>query len=698
MPRYTTEEIRNVAIVGPAASGKTTLVEAMLAEAGVIGRAGRVEDGNTVCDYDDLEKEMVHSLDSTLVHFDYPPVAGGGSSAHLNVIDTPGAADFIGKAMSVYPAVETVMVVIDATSGITSVARRLMKLAEERNLPRVVVINRMDHGGDLAILLENLKETFGNVCLPVNLPADGGTRVVDCFRGTEGDSDLGPIADFHTAIIDQVVEMDESLMATYLEHGKVAHAALHAPFERALREGHLIPVCFASGREGVGVKELLDVIVGLCPNPREGNPRPFEYDDASGTTHELRCDADGSKPLVAHVFKVSADPYVGKLALFKVHQGELKPDSQPKLDDGRKPIRVGHLFKVQGKTHSEMPEIVAGDIGALAKIDDIHQDSVLHDGTIGAHLHLRRLPLPRPMFALAIEGTNKNAETKLGEALAKMTNEDPTFVAERVAATHELVIRGLGELHLRVKMRLLKDRYGVEVESHPPRVAYKETITTKAEGHHRHKKQTGGAGQFGEVYLRVEPVDPGSEGGTANGDDLGLDFVDDTFGGSVPKQFMPAIEKGIRTVMVNGCVAGYPMQNIRVSIYDGKHHPVDSKEVAFITAGKRAFIDAVKKAKPTLLEPFVIAEITVPADSIGDIAGDLSGRRGRIQGTDMLPGNMAVVRAEAPLSEMMNYATQLKSMTQGAGSFSMDYSHDEATPPNIQAQVMGAFKPQDDED
>jgi len=693
--KYSTEEIRNIAIVGPAGAGKTTLIEGMLAEAGTISRPGRVEDGNTVCDYDDLEKEMAHSLDSTLVHFDYPR---GGGGAHINAIDTPGAADFIGKAMSVYPAVETVMVVIDAATGITSVARRLMKLAEERRLPRVIVINRMDHGGDLGQLLADLKETFGNVCLPVNLPADGGTKVVDCFRTIEGESDLGSIADFHTAIIDQVVEMDEALMATYLEKGKVAHQELHDPFERALREGHLIPVCFASGREGVGVKELLDVIVGLCPNPREGNPRPFEYDDASGTTHELRCDADQAKPLVAHVFKVSADPYVGKLALFKVHQGQLKPDSQPKLDDGRKPIRVGHLFKVQGKSHSEVSEIVAGDIGAVAKIDDIHQDSVLHDGTIGEHLHLKRLPLPRPMFALAIEGANKNAETKLGEALGKMTNEDPTFVAERVAATHQLVIRGLGELHLRVKLRLLKDRYGVEVRSEPPRVAYKETITAKAEGHHRHKKQTGGAGQFGEVFLRVEPIAAGNGEKPAASDEMGLEFVDDTFGGSVPRQFMPAIEKGIRTVMNTGCIAGYPMQNIRVSVYDGKHHPVDSKEVAFITAGKRAFVEAVRNAKPTLLEPFVVAEITVPADSIGDVASDLSGRRGRILGTDMLAGNIAVVRAEAPLSEMMNYATQLKSMTQGAGSFTMEYSHDEATPPNVQAQVIAAFKPEHEDD
>jgi elongation factor G len=296
------------------------------------------------------------------------------------------------------------------------------------------------------------------------------------------------------------------------------------------------------------------------------------------------------------------------------------------------------------------------------------------------------------MFGLAVEGASKGAESKLGEALRKLIAEDPTLQMDRVQTTGETVLRGLGEQHLRIKLRLLKDRYGVEVDTRPPKVAYKETITSKAEGHHRHKKQTGGAGQFGEVYLRVEPL--------ANGDDgavNGLMFVDDTFGGSIPKQYMPAIEKGIRQVMNHGAIAGYPMQNIKVSVHDGKHHPVDSKEVAFMAAGKKAFIDAVQKAKPVLLEPFVNMEITVPADMIGDVSSDISGRRGRIHGTDMLPGNQAIVQAEAPLAEVMGYANQLKSISGGAGSYTMEYSHDERTPPNVQQEVVKSFKPKEDD-
>jgi elongation factor G len=297
------------------------------------------------------------------------------------------------------------------------------------------------------------------------------------------------------------------------------------------------------------------------------------------------------------------------------------------------------------------------------------------------------------MFGLAIEVATKGAESKLSEALHKMIAEDPTLQLERVKATAQTVLRGLGEMHLRIKLRMLKDRYGVDVHTAPPKVAYKETITTKAEGHHRHKKQTGGAGQFGEVYLRVEPLN-GSEEGVTDG----LLFEDDTFGGSVPRQYLPAIEKGVKRVMAEGAIAGYPMHGIKVSVYDGKYHPVDSKEVAFITAGRRAFIDAVQKARPVLLEPYVKLEINVPANMIGDISSDLSGKRGRILGTDMLPGDQAVVQAEAPLAELMNYPSQLKSMTGGAGSYAMEYSHDERTPPNVQQAVIQAFKPHEDED
>jgi len=684
MAKYTTADIRNVALTGAAGAGKTTLAEHLLHNAGVIGRAGRVEDGNTVSDYDDLEKDVGHSLDSAVVHFDH-------NGSHINLIDTPGLSDFIGKTISVFPAVETVIVTIGADTGINPVVRRLLKTAEERNLPRVIVVNKIDQDGDLAGLLSAIQETFGSVCQPVNLPADGGKAVVDCFQNAEGSSDLGDVADFHTGIVDQVVEVDEELMEQYLEQGEVKPEQLRDPFKRALREGHLVPVCFTSARENVGLKELADVIADLLPNPTQGNPRTFEYDEG-GERKEYIPEANSDKPLVAHAFKVASDPYVGKLCVFRVHQGHVGSDLQPLVDDARKPIRIAHVFKLQGKEHSEVDRIMAGDIGAVAKVEEINYNSVLHTGDIGEHLRLRPLELPKPMYGLAIEGTSKGAETKLGEAMAKLTAEDPTFEMERVFATGETVIRGLGEQHLRMKLRLLKDRYGVEVDSRPPKVAYKETITSKAEGHHRHKKQTGGAGQFGEVFLRVEPLAEPTEDGEM------FEFIDDTFGGSIPKQFMPAIEKGIRQVLTQGAVAGYPLQGVKVSVYDGKHHPVDSKEVAFMTAGKRAFIDAVNKAKPVLLEPFVDLEITVPADMIGDISSDLSSRRGRIQGTEMLPGNQALVKAEAPLSEVMTYSAQLKSITGGAGSYTMEYSHDERTPPNIQQEVVAQYKPKEEED
>ena len=685
---YTTEDIRNLAVIGGGGAGKTTLIERMLKEAGVIGRVGTVEEGNTVADYTDLEHEFTRTLESSLVNYDR-------NGKHVNLINTPGLSDFLGAALKVLPAVETAMIMIDATSGIDPVVRRLMKITKQRRLPRMIVINKIDQANDLAGLLAAIQETFGSICQPINLPADGGKSVIGCFKNATGDSDLGDVSGFHTGIIDQVVEVDEKLMAKYLETGEVSIDELHEPFEHALRDAHLVPVFFTSAREGTGVPELMDMIENLCPNPKEGNPRPFVYGQGEERV-DYECDPDPSKPLVAHVFKVASDPYVGKLSVFRVHQGTMESGSSPLVNDARKGVRMAHIFKLMGKDHNEVKQVVAGDIGAVSKIEEIEYDSTLHDGSVAEDLRLRPIPLPKPMSGRAIEGTSKGADSKIGDALRKLMAEDPTFEVERVAATHETVIRGLGEQHLRIKMRLLKDRYGIEVDAKPPTVAYKETIRVLAEGHHRHKKQSGGAGQFGEVFLRVEPFDPATSDLEPQAN--GLVFVDDTFGGSVPRQFLPAIEKGVKRVMKEGAIAGYPMQNIKVSVYDGKHHPVDSKEIAFMTAGRKAFIDAIQKASPVLLEPFVHLEITVPGDLIGDISSDISGRRGRIQGTEMLPGNQAVVLAEAPLSEVMTYSTQLKSMSGGAGSFAMEYSHDEPTPSNVQADIMAKFNPQSDDD
>jgi len=684
MASYTTTDIRNIALTGSQGAGKTTLVEAMLNASGEIGHVGTIEDGNTVCDFDDLEKEYKHGIDSAVVHFDH-------KGAHINVIDTPGSPSFYGKSVAAIPAVEVQIIMIDAGVGIDTMVRKLVTLGRERQLPQVILINKIDHGDDLASLLEDIQSTFGSVCRPVNLPSESGSSVIDCFKNASGESDLGDVEGFHTGIIDQVVEIDDELMEAYLEQGEVSPDQLHGPFEAALRQGHLVPVMFMSAKTGVGVKEFMDFIAELCPSPLEGNPRTFIIND--GDDQEEWHPSTEDDHTVAHVFKISADPYVGKLCVFRVHQGEISSSIQPKVGASRKGVRLSHVFKLQGKAHVETAKVIAGDIGAVAKVEDLHYGSVMHDGSISSQFRIKPLPMPKPMYGLALDAANRNAETKLGEALGKLRAEDPTLEIDRVAATGDLVIRGLGDIHLRVKLRMLKDRYGVEVETRTPKVAYKETITANAEGHHRHKKQSGGSGQFGEVYLRIEPA----VGEEAEVLPDGFVFVDDTFGGSVPKQFLPAIEKGVRGVMKEGAIAGYPMYNIKVTVYDGKHHPVDSKEVAFATAGRKAFIDAVKKAKPVLLEPFVKLHIAIPSEMIGDVSSDISGRRGRILGTDILPGDQSLLEAEAPLSEVMSYSNQLKSITGGTGSYEMEYSHDERAPAKVQADVIKAFKPHEDE-
>ncbi len=689
MPTNDPELIRNIAITGHAASGKTSLIEAILHKSGVIGRAGTVEEGTTVCDYEPEEKLHKHSLKTAVVNFEH-------EGRQLNLIDTPGYPDFIGHALSAFPAVETVAVVLGADRGVQTVSRRLLKVAEERKLPRMIIINKIDdHVGECEELLANLREQFGSVCLPVNLPCKGGTDVVDLWEHSDGQADFSSVAEGHRAIIEQVVEMDEELMATYLEQGeKLNPKQLHDAFEASLREGHLVPVVFCSARTGAGIDDLMHIMANLCPSPPEGNPRPFMLRRNEGESEEVwYATPDPNKEVVAHVFKVTTDQFVGKLAYVRVHQGAITPGMQLFLNESKKPLRLAHIFKVFGKDTREIDRAVPGDIIALAKIDELHTNGVLHSSHDLDSLRFKSLPMPRPMYGLAVQAKSRNDEAKIGSALNKLVDEDPTFAVDRDATTHEMVARGLGELHMRIILEKLKNRFHVEVDTHIPKIAYKETITAKAEGHHRHKKQTGGAGQFGEVYLRVEPLNGASP---ETGEEF--EFVDDTVGGSIPRQFMPAIEKGVRQALVQGAVAGYAITGVRVSVYDGKHHPVDSKEVAFVAAGKRAFIDAVKKAKPALLEPFVDVEITVPASKMGDVAADLSGKRGQVQSTDYLPGDLCVIHAKAPLAEMSTYANTLKSLTAGQGAFVMDYSHDERTPPNVQADIVAAYKPKDEED
>jgi len=470
-----------------------------------------------------------------------------------------------------------------------------------------------------------------------------------------------------------VVEVDEELMAKYLEKGEVAPEELHAPFEKALREGHLVPVCFVSARNGAGVAELLDIIVKLMPNPTEGNA-PQLIRGMGDKAQPVRAEPDPKKHVIAHVFKVMIDPFVGKVGVFRVHQGTITKDSQLFIGEGRKAFKVGHAYLMQGKEFIEHDALVPGDIGAVAKVDEIHFDAVLHDSHDEDHIHLVPLEFPTPMHALAIEPKRRGDEQKISDALHKLSAEDPTFRVEHNATVNQTIISGLGDLHMRYVLDRMANQYHVEVSTKPPRIPYRETITARAEGHHRHKKQTGGAGQFGEVFLKVEPLKRGS----------GFDFVDQVKGGAIPNQFIPAVEKGVRQVLDAGPVAGYPVHDVRVIVYDGKYHDVDSKEVAFIAAGKRAFMDAISKARAIILEPIVNIEITAPEANMGDIAGDLSSKRGQLSGTDSLAPGTLVIKGQVPLSELNNYQARLKSVTAGQGSYTIEFARYEPVPPSIQ--------------
>ena len=679
---YSTQQIRNVALAGHPGAGKTTLFEALLHAGGALQVAGTIERGTTVSDHDPMEKTRGHSIDTAIASTDH-----GGM--HVNLIDTPGYPEFRGPALSAFSAVETALIVVDADSGVAHGTRRLMDRAAQRNLCRAIVVNKIDHeGADCAGVLSALREEFGPEVLPLNLPAEGGKAVVDCFWQSTGTSDLGEVGEWHQKIIDQVVEINETVMEHYLDLGEggLSGEELHDAFEQCLREGHLVPVCFASARTGVGVKELLDVAERLFPNPAEANPPPFVKLNGSGP-QPIEAVPDPRAHVIADVFKIVNDPFVGKLGIFRVYQGTLKKDTQLFVDDGKKPFKVGHLFKLRGKDHVEVDQAIPGDIAAVAKVDDLHFDAVLHDSHDEDHIHLAPIDFPKPMFGLAIEAASKGQEQKLSTALHKLTEEDPAFVVDHQPELNETVIRGLSDLHLRVMLERLKERHGVEVKTRPPRIAYRETIGAKAEGHHRHKKQTGGAGQFGEVFLRVEPLPRGS----------GFEFADEVKGGTIPGQFMPAVEKGVRQALGAGALAGYPIQDVRVTVYDGKHHPVDSKEVAFVAAGKKAFLDAVSKARPQVLEPVVDLEVAVPEAQVGDVTGGLAGKRARINGTDAVRGEI-VVKAQVPLAELDGYAAELKSMTAGQGRYSLDFSHYEPVPPNVQQKLVEAYKPRHEEE
>ena len=683
MSNYSTENLRTVALVGHGSCGKTTLIEAMLYRSGMISELGTVEKGNTMCDNDALEKEVQHSIRLAVAHIDtaMPDL----TPVRIHVIDTPGYADYLGQDLSALDAVSSVAAVIDATKGPELLTLRMMEAAKERHLCRMIVVNKFDAPDvDLEALLEELRRVWGDGVLPINLPTKNRTRVIDCFDRDTGESDIMSVEDVHRAFIEKIIEQDDAMLEKYLEEGNVDPRLLHPLVTKALREGHVIPVCFTSGKNLIGIRDFMKVIIRHLPSPAEANEPLFL--NADGTPYKTT--PDRSLPVVAQVFKIVNDPYIGKIGIFRVHQGTITKDSVLYVDDGKKAVKAAHPLILQGKNTSETESLCPGDIGALAKIDAMRYGSVLHGDPALSGVHMRPIRFPKPMFGLAVRPARRGDESRMSEVLAKMLSEDPTMEVDHDTVLNETVIRGLTEMHVRSILARMKTNFKLEVETSTPSIPYRETISAKAEGHARHKKQTGGAGQFGEVYLRVEPLPRGE----------GFEFVDQVKGGAIPYNLIPAVEKGVREVLATGYVAGYPMQDLRVIVYDGKSHPVDSKEVAFVSAGRKAFLDALSKAKPQVLEPIVRITVTTPEAYMGDIAGDLASRRGQVSNTESLPGGLMEVEGLVPLAELDGYATRLHAMTQGTGAWSMDLEDYQPTPMQKQQELAAKFQRQDEDD
>ena len=680
MAVFDVEKIRNVAFVGHAAAGKTTLGEAILHRAGLTTRLGNVEDGSSHLDYDDESKERKHSVDSSLFHLEH--------DGHLiNAVVAPGMPDYCGLAISALPAVETAVIVVSAFGGIGVNTRRMVNLAREHGLARIIVISRIDaENVQLAELFNSVRESFGNECHAINLPTNGGQGVIDCLANDSGKADILDVGECHTALIDAIVETDDALMEQFMETGSVPSDKLGPAIGKAVASGHVVPVVFVSARHDVGVKELLDALVRYAPAPVVGKQRKLivgEGEAAKETPIEPKADGD----FIAQVFKITTDPKSNiKYSVARVHSGTLTIDGQVFVAGDRRGQRPGHMLKLHGADHAEIDCASAGDLVAFAKLDFKIGDVLFSKAGEG---RIPRLKIPTPMFALAIEPKARGDVEKISGAMHRYAEEDPCFEYQREQDTNELVMRGLGDQHLTVIRTKMKRYFKLEVDTRPPKIPYRETISASVKYvKYRHKKQTGGAGQFAEVAIDLEPNERGK----------GYEFIDKIFGGVIDQAFRPSVDKGVQSQMKKGVIASFPVVDVKVSLVDGKTHPVDSKDIAFQIAGRQVFKEAFAQCKPILLEPVVNIEVTIPTEFMGDITRDIAGKRGQILGQDMLPGNQVCVRAQVPLAEVATYASQLKSVTGGQGSYMMELSHYDVVPPNVQQQIVAQYKTKDVEE
>jgi elongation factor G len=698
MTRHQVQDIRNVALCGHGGAGKTTLVDQLLIKTGAVKGNHSVVDGTSICDFDPEEKQHKHSIEASVVFFEY-------AGKRFNVIDTPGYPDFLGQTIGALAAVETAVIVINAHSGIQVNTRRVYAEAEKLGLARVIVLNKMDeHNVDFARLVEEIHELWGAECVPLNVPLGQEEN----FKGVA--STLHPPATFtgavmnpaelHDQLIETIVQVDDAALERYFEGEMPEPDRLNDLMCKALSQGALVPIVCCSAKTGAGLAELLDTLAACSLSPAAAPPRKVTKE---GEEREITADPNG--PLVAQVFKTRIDPFVQKLSFIRIFSGHLKKDDAVQVSSARKGVKLGPILEVQGSETHAIEGASAGDIVAIAKMED------LHTGTCLGEYQLPPIPFPNPMVGVAVTPKNRGDEAKLSASLHKVLEEDATLRLEHDSQTKEHVLTGMSELHLQMIRERLHRRDKLEIETHDPKIPFRETIQAPAEGSYRHKKQSGGRGQFGEVHIRMFPLprDTKPEQFVANGrfpqmKDHHYDpanhflWINSVVGGSIPSNFLPAVEKGFKDRMARGVIAGHQVQNVAVEVHYGKYHDVDSSEAAFKTAGSMAFRNVFQQAKPVLLEPVVKMEITVPEGNVGDLYSDMSSRGGRVLGSEAAGGNAQTVRVEVPLRSVSHYARTLSSMTGGQGSFNMEFSHYDSMPPNVQQEIISKAGVQEEEE
>jgi len=669
--------IRNVIMMGHSHSGKTQLSEALLAESGAISKAGKVDDGTSVSDYNEDEKERRVSVNSSILHFTKDNIK-------VNLIDAPGYLDFIGEVMGAIKVVDGAIIVVSAVSGMEIGTDKAIKLLDDNNLPFVIFISKMDkEHADFDKTIETITARLGKKCVVVTYPIgeeasfNGIANLVtkENIDKLEGDAKANA-EKLAESLVESIAESDDQLLEKYLDKGELTKEEVVSTFRKAVLDRKVIPVLVGSSISGTGIKELVSAILEYLPSPDERPPREAVNPK---NNEKVKVDPKESKFFSAQIFKTISDPYVGQLSIFRVFSGSLSTNKPFYNSTESTSEKGGQIFMLQGKEQKQVPSISAGDIGCVAKLKSTKTgDTLCTDKEPVLYPALQFL---EPAISFSIKPRTRSDEDKISDALHKLTAEDNTFKAVRDIQTKELIASGMGDLHLKLMIERLKKRYGVQVDIGTPKVAYKETVMGKAGAQYRHKKQSGGAGQFAEVWLRVEPMPRSS----------GFEFVNEVVGGSIPAQFVVSCEKGIKVAMQEGALAGFPLVDIRAIVYDGKTHPVDSKDIAFQIAARHGFKEAILKAKPVLLEPIMEVDVTVPDEYMGDITGSLNSRRGRIMG--MEPGSGAqIVKAQVPLEEMYKWANELKSITAGRGTYTMHFSHYEVVPSNLTQSIVEKAK------